>query len=226
MNKQMSLNLFRDALDRAEEQLEAEMTERTLEVTITREQHEKGVARIMAAFRRHAAMKVKRRILIVILAAVLVILTSCTIYVNREKIAAFVEELYHTYIDVSYRAIDENAPTEILEVYLPAYIPEGYELTESHSNSARVRTQWENEDGERISLVQTILTGDLLGWDVEKGEPQSRVVNETTLYCSEYNNATIYMWNDGDYSYRLTVTEDFLLEEIEELITLLPIDIE
>lgn len=220
MDKDLSLNSFREALNIAQEELEAEMTERTLEFTITREQHENGVARIMAAFRRYAAMKVKRRILIVILAAVLVILTSCTIYVNREKIASFVEEFYHTYIDVSYSAIDENVPTEIQQVYLPSYIPEGYEITDLHSNSARIRTQWENADGARITFVQNLLAGDLTGLDFEKGDPNIITVNDMTVYYSKYNNADIYVWNDGYYSYQMTTAENFPYEELEKLMTL------
>ena len=220
MNKQMSLDLFREALIKAEEQLEAEMAERATRITVTQEQHEQGVARIMEAFRRHRAIKVKRRILISILAAVLAILTSCTIYVHREKIAAFVEEFYHNYIDVSYGEIDDGAPKEIQTVYQPSYIPEGYELAESHSNSARVRMKWVNQDGEKIVFVQALLTGDLLSWDSEKGAPQELILNEKTVYYSKYENKDIYIWNDGRYTYKLTLTEDFPSEEIENIMTL------
>lgn len=225
MNKQMSLDLFREALDAAQEQLEDEMTAGTGEVVVTREEHEKGVARIMATFRRYKATRLKRRILISILAAALVILTSCTIYANREKIAAFVEKFYHTYIDVSYTDIDENAPQEIQQVYLPSYIPEGYELTDSHSNTTRVRMKWVNQNGEKIIYVQTLLTGDLLSLDSEMGEPKILTVGGISVYYAEYSNTqysneNIYVWNDGDYSYKLTVTADFPIEEIEKLITL------
>ena len=220
MNKQMSLDLFREALDAADAELEAELTAKAAEVIVTREQHEKGVARIMAAFERHRAMKLRRRILISILAAVLVLLTSCTIYVNREKIAAFVEEFYNTYVDVSYGEIDDNAPTEMQTVYQPAYIPEGYELVEAHSNSVRVRTEWVNQDGERIVFAQALVSGNLLSWDNERIEPQILTVNDIAVYYAEYGNTIVYMRNDGEYSFRLTVTENFTFEELEKLIAL------
>ena len=220
MDKDLSLNLFREALSTAQDELEAELTEKTSKVVITREQHESGVARIMAAFRKRKNIIVKRRILVALLAAVLVILTSCTIYANRDKIAAFMEKFYSTYIDVSYGEIDENVPTEIQQVYLPSYIPEGYEITDLHSNSARVRTQWENEDGARITFVQNLLAGDLTGLDFEKGDPNIITVNDMTVYYSKYNNADIYVWNDGYYSYQMTTTENFPYEELEKLMTL------
>lgn len=229
MNKRTSLDLFREALERAEEQLEAEMAERTTKITVTREQHDQGVARIMEAFRRYKIVKMKRRILISILAAVLAILTSCTIYVNRDKIAAFVEEFYHTYVDVSYGDINEDTPTEILMAYQPSYIPEGYVLTDSHSHSARVRMVWVNQNGEKIIFAQTVLTEKLLGWDNERVEPKTLTVNDTVVYYGEYNNtedinATVYMWNDGEYSYKLTVMEDLSLEEIQKIITLVAVE--
>lgn len=229
MNKQMSLDLFREALIKAEEQLEAEMAERATRITVTQEQHEQGVARIMEAFRRHRAIKVKRRILISILAAVLAILTSCTIYVHREKIAAFVEEFYHNYIDVSYGEIDDGAPKEIQTVYQPSYIPEGYELTDSYQDSARVRMKWVNQNGEKIIFAQTLLEAKLLGWDNERIEPKTLTVNDAVVYYGEYddtrnNNAMVYMWNDGDYSYKLMVLEDIPLEEVQKIITLVAVD--
>ena len=226
MNKPMSLDLFREALIKAEEQLEAEMAERAMRITVTQEQHEQGVARIMEAFRRHRAIKVKRRILISILAAVLAILTSCTIYVHREKIAAFVEEFYHNYIDVSYGEIDDGAPKEIQTVYQPSYIPEGYELTDSYQDSARVRMKWVNQDGEKIVFVQTLLSDKLMSLDIEKGEPKSLILNDVTVYYSKYENKDIYVWNDGSYAYKLTLTEDFSPEEIEKVITLMSTDTE
>lgn len=226
MNKQMSLDLFREALDAADAELEAELTAKAAEVIVTREQHEKGVARIMAAFERHRAMKLRRRILISILAAVLVLLTSCTIYVNREKIAAFVEEFYNTYVDVSYGEIDDNAPTEMQTVYQPAYIPEGYELVETQSSFARICTQWVRQDGEIIIFTQALVSGNLLSLDNERVEPTTLTVNDRVVYYAEYNSTTAYMWNDGDYSYKLTVTEDLPFEEIEKLITLVSTDIE
>ena len=224
MDKKEALALFRYALDKADEQLEAEMVARTGEIIITREQHETGVNRIMEAFRRYKAMKVKRRIVIVLLAAVLIVLTSCTIYVNRDRIAAFVENFYDTYVKVSYDQTREEAPKEILEVYMPSYIPEGYELIESHSNAARVRTQWENGENGKITFDQALLTDGLMDWDNEKTEPKILIINDISVYCAQYNNAAFYMWNDGNYSYKLMVTEDFVAEEIERLITLTMID--
>ncbi|MBO5269335.1 MAG: hypothetical protein J6B77_01030, partial [Clostridia bacterium] len=120
MNKQEALELFRQALDRADEQLEAEMTARTGEIAVTRAEHETGVARIMEAFRGYRSRKVKRRILIALLAAVLAVLASCTVYVNRDKIASFVEKFYDGNVDVSFGDIPEDAPTEILEIYMPS----------------------------------------------------------------------------------------------------------
>lgn len=226
MNKRTSLDLFREALERAEEQLEAEMAERTTKITVTREQHDQGVARIMEAFRRYKIVKMKRRILISILAAVLAILTSCTIYVNRDKIAAFVEEFYHTYVAVSHGDINEDVPTEILTAYQPAYIPEGYVLTDFHSNSARVRMQWTKDNGEKIIFTQAVMLGNLSGWDNERVEPKILTVNDTVVYYGEYNDnkAMVYMWNDGDYSYKLMVLEDLPIEEIQKIITLVAVE--
>lgn len=221
MNKQMSLNLFREALDAAAEQIEAEMAERGAEILVTRAQHEIGVGRIMEAFRKHTTVKWKRRIWVALLAAALMILTSCTIYANRDKIATFIEEFYHTYIDVSYEAIGEDVPREILELYQPSNIPEGYELAEAFESTAFARTEWLNEQGKRITFDQSLLTtGGVTVWDNERVTPKLITVNDTSVYYAEYNGTHCYMWNDGRYSYALVITGELLSKEIEQLIIL------
>ena len=220
MNKQEALNLFRQALDLADEQIEARMTARTGEIAITRVQHETGVARIMETFCAYKSRKVKRRILIALLAAVLAVLASCTAYANRDKIASFVEKFYDGHVGVSFGDIPEDAPTEILEVYMPSYIPEGYEIADLQSNAARVRMLWKNEQGEHINFTQNLLKGNLNGWDLEDADPKILTINGIAVYCARYENTNSYMWNDGKYAYKLTTTEGFTDEEVEKLITL------
>ena len=220
MNKQEALELFRQALDRADEQLEAEMTARTGEIAVTRAEHETGVARIMEAFRGYRSRKVKRRILIALLAAVLAVLASCTVYVNRDKIASFVEKFYDGNVDVSFGDIPEDAPTEILEIYMPSYIPEGYELVEMYSDFAMVKAEWENSDGKKMVFRQFLLWGTVHGWDNEETEIKTLIINDIPVYYAQHNYETFYLWNDGNYSYKLSIEDSFTAEEIESILTL------
>ena len=68
------------------------------------------------------------------------------------------------------------------------------------------------------------MTKGFSGWDQEGADPKILEINDMTVYYSQYENTDSYIWNDGHYSYRLTATEDFILEEIESLLTLMIID--
>ena len=98
--------------------------------------------------------KFNKRALIAILIAAALLLAGCSVYVFREAIFDFIEEIYDDYIRVSYDEDREGNEEKIEHIYTVQYVPEGYELKKEIASPLKVYFLWENVAGEKITFKQ------------------------------------------------------------------------
>jgi cell division protein FtsL len=161
-------------------------------------------------------VKIKHRIVVALVAAVLLLLTACAAYTYRREIKKLFVKIYETSIELFYE--DEDMPDKMIsEYYTLSYVPDGYELTEMVRLASVGSEMWSTVDGEYIALEQYIWDGASYTIDAEIGD--SSIINYKNIEV--YYRATLlhtYIWNDGTYSFMLTTSTMLADDEIELII--------
>lgn len=163
-------------------------------------------------------MKFKKRALIAILIAAALLLAGCSVYVFREAIFDFIEEIYDDYIRVSYDEDRKGDEEKIEHIYTAQYVPEGYELKRETSNSLIVYYMWESTAGETLSFEQYILLNTDFILDAEKGSTLIIEYNHLKIYCKQINNSYYYIWSDGTYAFSLAASAELDKNEVIQII--------
>ena len=150
---------------------------------------------------------------------VAVLLSGCTaLAVSAEARDAFigwVREMYETWF--VYRYTGEAQPTVDDMVYLPTWVPEGYEKTVSPEPGIFVRTQYENSEKDllTISYVKGTETTSLnVQWE-------SAIVRQTLvgqlaadLYLNPSDGPSILVWTDSKKDVAFWITAPLTEEEL------------
>lgn len=215
--------LFQKALWEASANVyERELSECEQDVKCSRRHYAKmrkiiGVAMLPAT--THAA-KIKRRIVAALIAAAL-LLTGCATYAYREEIKELIEIIFEDHVEVKYKNDDDPATEATISVYYTlGYVPEGYELLTSFETSSKVKRDWGDSAGYYIVFEQYHVDSTLFAIDDEvEGWEIVNIGNQEvkTWFAGVY----FYMWNDGEYIYRLVTSiqweEKEMLRMIENL---------
>ena len=173
-----------------------------------------GVAVLPATSRK---MKIKRRIIAALIAAVL-LLTGCTTYAYREEIREFIETVFEDYIRVTYHDGEDTTSLDtISQYYTLGYVPEGYELTKTYERSSKTRYEWGNPNGAYIVLEQCHVDSALFVMDNEVEDWKAVQIGNHKIH-HRVSDVYYYLWNDGVYAYRLTTS---VLWEEQELLRII-----
>ncbi len=159
-----------------------------------------------------------KRTLIAILIAAALLLTSCSVYIFREEIFNFIEEVYDKYIRVSYNEDHEGNGETIEKIYSVNYIPEGYELKEEVSNPLMVYYMWENAAGESIVFEQFNLSSSEFLLDGEQGSTMTFEHNQLKIYFRQIDNSYYYIWSDGYYAITINSSVEIDKNELIQII--------
>ena len=162
--------------------------------------------------------KFNKRALIAILIAAALLLTSCSVYIFREQIFDFIEEIYDKYIKISYNEEQKGDGETIEEVYIVNYVPEGYELKEEVSNPLMVYYMWENAAGETIVFEQFNLSSSEFLLDGEQGSTVTFEYNQLKIYCRQIDNSYYYIWSDGYYAMTINSSVELDKNELMQMI--------
>lgn len=158
------------------------------------------------------------RILVGILIAAL-ILTGCTAYVYRNEIKEFFVEIYEKHISVTYD--NDNKTTMSNDELIPCqctYIPEGYELVNESNNSLYISYRWQDVNGNLITLQQSTFDGTDMFLDAEHGDTEIINNEQYEVYFRRFDNSYHYIWNDGNYAFRLISTVQLDSDELFKII--------
>ena len=101
-------------------------------------------------------------------------------------------------------AVAEKAPDEVVEYYVPTYVPKGYKL-ESVSLTDWSTKYYKNKYGEEISFQQIAIVCSGISYE-DDTETQYLNVNDSAglYFYSDYYGTHNLTWSDGRYLYSLT----------------------
>ncbi len=165
-------------------------------------QHYKRVSEILGIEAKPHGIT-SRRVIALIVAAALLLLTACAAYIYREELRGlFVEKTNDR--DKIY-ATDEPPKNDALiqEVYTLTYVPEGFELIRKEKDASIVSYEWVNNEGKYILYTQLNQNTPLI---IDKGRYYVIKVSEyeNEIYYSFNENLYVYVWNDGKYNNRIS----------------------
>lgn len=147
-------------------------------------------------------MPMSKRVAIVLIAALLILLTSCAI-VYRHEIAGFFVNLFDGRAVISLTKPEEGL-REIEEIKLPSHIAEGYELVYDVKYISFAERRWENAEGDTIILKQGVPGQRNFGFDTDRGTYEFLQIGNMNIYCHHWETGKyIYIW-ENHYIYKLT----------------------
>ncbi|MBQ3489433.1 MAG: DUF4367 domain-containing protein [Clostridia bacterium] len=148
-------------------------------------------------------------------AAVLILLSTMTVFVKGDQLLTFVSNTFGTFIEIFFEEEDvQNAPAVIETVYAPTYIPEGYEFDyyEMNINGKISEFQWLGPEGYKICFTQYTFSGKHL-IDIEDTAYVEFYHNDTRfLYWTKYGMVE-YLWHTDEYLFTLIIQQHFSDEE-------------
>lgn len=154
-----------------------------------------------------------KRAAAVILVVILSFSAAMSVEAIRTPVVRFFIEVYEKFSTVFFSA-EEDSPSVIdleNEVYLPSYLPEGFEVVSQFEDILFIHYEYENEDGHFIIYEQSVLDTDLSinTEDIETEEIE--ILDFTGIYFENLGMHSL-LWSNGEYIFM--VTSDLKQEEI------------
>ena len=165
--------------------------------------------------KRQKTRETKHKTAALIIALMLVLLTSSAV-IFREEIAGFFISFFddHASIDT-----DSSGLTEIDVYYEPTYIPEGYNYRDGFKNELTTAYYYTNAVKAEIRIEQTLFNNADINIDTENAEHGSRMIGETEVYYTIKKSTVTLVWRNETCSFLLMCPDSFSWEEIERIVT-------
>ena len=160
---------------------------------------------------RRLRQKRKTRVLAFIIAAVVAALAGCA-WTYREKIADFWVTAFDKYDKLELVAAEDEPPRTLEEIYLPTYVPEGYELVYQQIDIFKARMLWRNNN-DYLMYTQTVISGNDNMLDNEIGECVAMQWGDQNVFHRFYDNQQVYIWVN-EYKFRLISLKEISDEEL------------
>ena len=210
--------LFRRALIEAlAQKYDEELTACTEEATCSDAHIQSMRAIIEGHLRQVKRQKRTQRLIVLLVAAALLVLSACTVYTLRDKIRAYVETIYEDHVVVTYRDVEQLSDDDTLdEYYTLGYVPEGYYLDEILHTRTAYRIVWNDGNGNYIVFEQHLVDSDHY-LHIEQYEPVVILDFGKEIYYRQFDSS-VYLWNDGVFAFKLETSETFALDQIIKII--------
>lgn len=164
-----------------------------------------------------------RRVLII--AAILSILATTALAIPsvREAIVDFFLVEHSGSYGITFDPAEaETAPREIVEVYGPTDVPDGYELVIEDVSAAGVAFWYANEEDQWICFTQYVLPPDAtddswFGVNAEETSRRSMLLGEFLVEEIQSRSAYFWFWTDNSYLYSLEISNEIPVETTEEV---------
>lgn len=138
---------------------------------------------------------------IVAASLILVIVTaSMSVEAIRIPVIRLTEKIYKEFSEIMFENKDDiEVPQKIEEVYVPAYIPEGYTLTEEVDNMRSMHFwYYTNEEGQEISVEQFVFRVSM-SVDTEGITTEEITINDMNGIIYTKRGLTTIIVNDNRY---------------------------
>lgn len=213
-----NLELFKQALNEAQDNKIRREVESCTEEIVTSERHKVAMQAILdGTYDKSAKWKLTRAKVVAILVAAALLLASCAI-IYRNEIRDIVEEVFEDFSKATYSDEEDADGIAIEEVYELTYVPEGYVLEESIITPLKVKYVFVNAENDTILFEQRVLDGSNFLFDIENGYNLLLNNNRFNVYYKITKEYHYYLWNDGCYSIKIRSTTHLTHEELKSII--------
>ena len=178
------------------------------------ESYREGIERIHESYLRMQARISKRKLIALLVAAVIIVM-SITACVYREEIRDFFVGLFD---DHAQFEIGETESKLIERYYFPAYILEGYSEDERCKISESLVYMIYTNGTHEIGYFQTTTSGYHGSLDTQGAEYNVISIGEYTVHRTYKNNTYSMIWETERYVFGLTCHDSIGWEEIERII--------
>ena len=213
MNKK-DLELFKQAIDEGISNRFDKLAAACTEEIVCSEKHNLAMRAIIygkADTKRAWSPRMKRIVAILVAAALL--LTSCGI-IFRDEIKEIFSDFF---VSVKYDNNDKIGQT-LDNIYYLSYIPDGYIIEDEIIGSLFVQYRYIDDDNHVIIFTQNILNGMEYIIDSENGYSEIIEIDKIKVYYRYTGEMHIFVWNDDNYSLKLTSNNKLTDDEIAEIV--------
>ncbi len=155
-----------------------------------------------------------KKLLIAILAAAIVFLAGCTVFIYRDQIKGLITEFFEEYVLVTTEAAYKKPKIE--ETYYLGYIPEGFEKAEEKHLSYKVYYKYANSDGDSIIFFQ--LSDSETRINTEDSNTKDFQIDDRSIFIQYNQDTVVYMWNENGYFMNLCTNDKLSEENIQSII--------
>jgi hypothetical protein len=213
MNKK-DLELFKQAIDEGISNRFDKLAAACTEEIVCSERHNLAMQAIVYGkidTKRTWSPRMKRIVAILVAAALL--LTSCGIIFRNE-----IKEIFSDFfVSVKYDNNDKIGQT-LDNIYYLSYIPDGYIIEDEIIGSLFVQYRYIDDDNHVIIFTQNILNGMEYIIDSENGYSEMIEIDKIKVYYRYTGEMHIFVWNDDNYSLKLTSNNKLTDDEIAEIV--------
>lgn len=205
--------LFKQAINEALTNKFQRMADACDEEIVCSRRHRKAMRAIVSGKTPRKPMTpMNRRVVAVLIAAVLLLLAGCAI-IYRNEIREFVTNIKEFFIEVKFDE-GENDSQYIDEIYELTYVPEGYILKDKNINRMGVQYTFTNSDSKRIKFIQQSLDASNFHIDSEHSDNTIIEIENYTIYTRKTGDTFYYLWNDGRYAFKLISSENLSYDNL------------
>lgn len=193
----------------------------TLEEVIPSARYKKRIERLIKRQKQpywRYVNTVGKRVAILVVAIALTFALPMGVSAVREPVVEFFVNVYEKFVEFFYDEDDiAKAPDTIETVYTLGYVPEDYQLESFELKNYASQMCWKNSNNESIIFCQRLL-GAKYTLDHEDSDCSQLFLPNITVVFVEKNRFKSFYWNTKEYSFSLTVSSNFSLEEIVNII--------
>ena len=132
--------------------------------------------------------------LIVVFTAIIMTITVVALIANGLKMT---EKGDHTEF---FAVGDPNAPTTIVDVYEPGWIPDGFELVYSIDNTLKITKKYKNPSNVNFFFHQYTISAAQGFADAERYNAEHILINNKNGIIWNDNKQNYIFWDNGDYA--------------------------
>ncbi len=162
-------------------------------------------------------LSLKAKFAVAILAAVL-LLVGCTAVIFRNEIKDLFENVFDTFISVTYDEEFDGKGAIINEYYKLSYLPGDYVLDNEMITSIQAVYKYRDASGNILKFEQTLVDGSQYTFDINSEGTLILECGEKTIYHRNAGEYYHYAWNDGVYTFRITSQYELTKDEIKTII--------
>lgn len=177
----------------------------------------------------HVNAAMKRAALVAAIAALLVS-TAMAIPAVREEVIRFFIREQGTHIAVAFDPKQAaNAPECIETVYVPTYVPEGYQEDTRSASTSAVCATWRDQHGNAIAYHQLPVSNEpsnseLYGISSNGSRTRILYLNGYKVLSVQDGHTISYVWTDREYFYDLSCSSTVSQKEIIQIFGSIEVD--